>query len=54
MQEGNSLAENARLFALVNIAMADAGIASWDCKYEYDFWRPVTAIRRGDLRTGTR
>jgi ABC-type molybdate transport system substrate-binding protein len=27
--------------------MADAGIASWNAKYEYDFWRPVTGIRDG-------
>ena len=44
-QEHNSVVENARLFALVNIAMADAGIQSWDTKYVYDFWRPVVAIR---------
>ena len=43
--QGNSLAQNARLFALLNIAMADAGISAWDCKYAFDFWRPVTAIR---------
>ena len=46
-QRGNTLAENARLFALVNIAMADAGIVSWDAKYQYNFWRPITAIREG-------
>ncbi|MDQ6866985.1 MAG: vanadium-dependent haloperoxidase [Pseudomonadota bacterium] len=37
--------EIARLFALVNVAMADAGIAAWDSKYFYQYWRPVTAIR---------
>jgi|GEM_PF-438117 len=42
---GLNLWQNARLFALLNIAMADAGIASWDCKYAYNFWRPITAIR---------
>jgi hypothetical protein len=47
-QRGNTLAENARLFALVNIAMADAGIVSWDAKYSYNFWRPITAVREGD------
>jgi membrane-associated phospholipid phosphatase len=47
-QEGNTIADNARLFALLNIAMADAGIAAWETKYEYDFWRPVVAIRAGD------
>jgi membrane-associated phospholipid phosphatase len=43
-----SLTENAHLFALLNVAMADAGIACWDAKYRYVFWRPVTAIRGGD------
>ena len=42
--QGNTLEENARLFALLNIAMADAGICSWDAKYTFHFWRPVTAI----------
>lgn len=41
---GNSLAENARLFALLNVALADAGIAAWDAKYAYDYCRPVTAV----------
>jgi Bacterial Ig-like domain/PAP2 superfamily/Putative Ig domain/Bacterial Ig-like domain (group 3) len=45
---GNSLMENARLFALLNVSLADAGIASWDAKYTYEFWRPVTAIRQAD------
>jgi hypothetical protein len=40
----NTLSENARLLALLNIAMADAVIACWDAKYHYVFWRPVTAI----------
>lgn len=42
---GNTLAENARLFAALNVALADAGIASWDAKYAFDLCRPVTAIR---------
>jgi PAP2 superfamily len=41
---GTMLEENARLFALLNIAMADAAICSWDAKYTNHFWRPVTAI----------
>jgi hypothetical protein len=41
--------ENARLFAQVAIAGADAMIAVMDAKYTYGFWRPVTAIRNGDL-----
>jgi len=46
--EDNSLAQNARLFALLNIGMADALIAAWDTKYEYSFVRPVTAIQNAD------
>jgi len=45
---GNSLEQNARLFALLNVAMADAAICAWNAKYFYQFWRPVTAIRSGD------
>ncbi len=45
---GNSLEDNARLFALLNFALADAAITSWDAKYKYDLWRPVTAIRQAD------
>ncbi len=45
----NSMHENARLFALLNIAMADAAIVAWDAKYFYNFWRPVTAIHNGDI-----
>lgn len=40
-----TLSENARLFALLNIAVADAAIAAWDAKVAYNFWRPITAIR---------
>lgn len=43
------LAEDARLFALLNIGMFDAYLAVFDAKYHYQFWRPVTAIRNGDL-----
>lgn len=42
--EDLSLAENARLFAMLNIGLADAAINCWEAKYVYDFWRPVTAI----------
>lgn len=44
-QEGNTLEENARLFAALNVAIADALISCWDTKYEYSYWRPVTGIR---------
>lgn len=40
-----TLSENARLLGLVSLAMGDAGIACWEGKYHYVFWRPVTAIR---------
>lgn len=46
--ESNSLAENARLFALLGITVADAAIVSWDVKYHYGHWRPVTGIREAD------
>jgi hypothetical protein len=45
---GNSLVQNARLFALLNVAQADASFTIWDAKYTYNFWRPVTAIRAAD------
>lgn len=47
---GNTVIENARLFALINVAMADAAICAWEAKYVFNFWRPVTAIRR-NIRT---
>jgi hypothetical protein len=47
-EETLTLAENARLFALLNLALADASIACWECKYRFELWRPVTAIREAD------
>ena len=41
---GVGLWENARLFALLNLAIADGYIGAGDAKYHYNFWRPVTAI----------
>jgi hypothetical protein len=46
--EGLDLWANARLFGLLNLAMADGYIASWNTKYHYLFWRPVTAIHEAD------
>lgn len=46
-ERGLSFQENAHLFALLNVTMADAVIACWDSKYRYSFWRPITAIREG-------
>ncbi|MET0741003.1 MAG: vanadium-dependent haloperoxidase [Candidatus Nanopelagicales bacterium] len=40
--------ENARLFGLLNMALADGYIGSFDTKYDYNFWRPVTAIQQAD------
>jgi hypothetical protein len=45
---GLTISQNARLFALLNLAGADAFIASWDAKFTYNQWRPVTAIRAAD------
>ena len=40
--------ENARLFGLLNMALADGYVATFATKYRYNFWRPVTAIREAD------
>ena len=42
---GNSPADNARMFAMASVILADAIIAGWDTKYEVDLWRPITGIR---------
>ena len=47
-QKNLGIAENARLFALLNMAGADAYIACWEAKYRYNHWRPITAIRNAD------
>lgn len=53
-QQGTSsnVLELARLLALVNVSMADAGIAIWESKYYYQYWRPITGIRESDVGTG--
>ena len=48
-RSGQGIDHNARLFALINIAMADAAICAWDAKYFFHNWRPVTAIRNADV-----
>lgn len=48
----DKLIDVARLLALVNTAMADAGTTVWESKYFYQFWRPVTGIRESDPGTG--
>lgn len=49
LSQGNSLSANARLFAKLNLALADAAITAWNTKYLYEFWRPITAIQQADL-----
>jgi hypothetical protein len=46
--QGLDLWESARLFGLLNIAMSDGYVASWEAKAHYQFWRPVTAIHLAD------
>ncbi|HEU4798375.1 MAG TPA: PEPxxWA-CTERM sorting domain-containing protein [bacterium] len=46
---GMSAEDAARMLALLAIGNADTIIALWDTKFEYDFWRPVTAIRNADI-----
>jgi len=43
------LSDTARLLALLEMAVANSFIADWDAKFTYNFWRPITAIRNGDL-----
>lgn len=45
-------AQNARLFALANVAMADAGIQAWFEKYRHNLWRPIVGIREADAGWG--
>jgi hypothetical protein len=45
LAHGTTLVQNARLFALLDLTVADSVIAFYDAKYTYHFWRPITAIR---------
>jgi hypothetical protein len=47
LAQGKTLAENARIFALLGMSIFDAMVVCFDSKYFYDYWRPVTAIRLG-------
>ena len=51
-QRGSNTMQTTRLLALVNTALADAGLAIWESKYHYAFWRPVTGVRESDAGTG--
>jgi hypothetical protein len=44
-----SVIDSARLMALFAVALTDAYVAVFDAKYHYEFWRPLTAIRNGDI-----
>src|SRR5262249_32971047 len=48
LQQHNTLEQNARMFTLADLAMADAGIVAWQAKYTYNRWRPITAIQLAD------
>jgi hypothetical protein len=44
-----SLTDSARLFMDLNVALMDSYVAVFEAKYHYGFWRPITAIRNGDI-----
>jgi hypothetical protein len=46
--ENLNIVDSARLFAMENLAAADASIGCWNDKYYWQFWRPITAIREAD------
>ncbi|ANW01277.1 vanadium-dependent haloperoxidase [Bradyrhizobium icense] len=47
-RHGLPVAESARVFALMSMAFANCFVVDWDAKFQYNFWRPITAIRNGD------
>lgn len=51
-QMGSDFIETARLLALLNLSLADGGVSSWESKYFYQLWRPITGIREADVGTG--
>jgi hypothetical protein len=50
--QGISTLSLLRLMAIINVALADTGIACWEAKYHYKYWRPVCGIREADVGTG--
>jgi hypothetical protein len=48
LEQHNTLDQDARLFGLADVSMGDAGIVTWDAKFNYNLWRPITAIRDAD------
>lgn len=53
-EQSLDIGESARFQAAAFAAFADALIGCWDAKFQYDFWRPVTAIRNGDTDANDR
>jgi PAP2 superfamily len=49
IKNGFGILKSARFFAVANTTILDSQIAVWDAKYHYNFWRPVTAIRAGEM-----
>ena len=49
IKKNMSIVDSARFMALVTMAQMEAAIAVFDAKYHYTFWRPITAIRNGDI-----
>jgi hypothetical protein len=47
-RHGLALADSARVVALMSMALANCFILDWDAKFQYNYWRPITAIRNGD------
>jgi hypothetical protein len=45
---GNTPEDNARMFAMASVALADSIITTWDVKYDADLWRPIVGIREGE------
>lgn len=52
VKAGTTLEQNAHLFALINVAMGDAGILAWKEKFRHNYWRPVVGIREHDHSMG--
>jgi hypothetical protein len=52
LQRNANAIQLGRLLAVLNVAMADSGIAIWESKYFYDFWRPITGVREADEGSG--
>lgn len=51
VRQNASLSDSLRAYAILNLGMADAAIAAWDCKYHYRFWRPIQAMAAKDGRS---